>query len=213
MNPGNTFFFQKPLNAQSCFFQLRLGISLLDLFYDHYAVFIHRSDKIPAARGKEAAHKLQHIAFLAAGGFHDHDRPLCLRRNMQLFGAAVDIHKKQIIQQKVFDKIILIKPLFISDHQALKLKSRHLAHHIGIFPRTDHHQYIFGNLFVVYLKKLISGKLLAVRRRFDKISGGRLIIVFLRRGSRHFISVCIHHYEIHTGYCLKSLNRILQNLV
>ena len=54
---------------------------------------------------------------------------------MKLLRAAVDIHQQKVVQEQIFDEIVLVKTLLVCHHQILQLEGCHLSHHIGILPR------------------------------------------------------------------------------
>ena len=97
--------------------------------------------------------------------------------NMQLLRAAVNIHQQQIIQQQVFNKIVLIKSFFICDKKILNLKGRDLAYHVNIITFPIGKKYVFQLMFIKNLKKLISLHDLTVCRGFNK--GKYLLYVVL----------------------------------
>ena len=66
----------------------------------------------------------------AIGSFDQIGNPCGLDVNIQLLGPVIDIHQKQIVEKKIFYKIILVKPFFVGDKQTFNLKHRHLCHHI-----------------------------------------------------------------------------------
>lgn len=129
-----------------------------------------------------------------------------------LLGAAVNIYQKQVVQQQIFDKIILVKAFFVGDQQILDLESRHLADHIYILTGASGHQHIFQLLFIKNFKELISLYLLGIRRRGSKIHGSPGAAAHIR-GKGHLFSVYIHNTKFYPRNTLHSINRILQNLI
>ena len=55
---------------------------------------------------------------------------------MKLFGAIINIHQKEIIQQEILKEIISVKSLLIRNDQILQLAHRYLPYHIGVFARS-----------------------------------------------------------------------------
>ena len=83
---------------------------------------------------------------------------------MQFLGAVVDIHQQQIVQQQILDKVVLIKPLFISHQQVLNLKRRQFSNHIYVVAAALGQQNVLQLMFVKHFKKLIAMDDLAVSR-------------------------------------------------
>ena len=52
--------------------------------------------------------------------------------DMKLFRLIMDVHQKQIIQQKVLQEIILVIALLIGNRQIADLADCNLSYHIGI---------------------------------------------------------------------------------
>ena len=123
---------------------------------------------------------------------------------MKSLCVAVNINKKKVIQKKVFDEIIFIKSLFVSYGKALNLKSRHLAHKIGIIAVACANNNIFERLFVINLEILTALNFLAVCGRFDKFSYLRLEIDIAAHCGSDSLSLCIGNAQIHSGNALNT---------
>jgi len=76
--------------------------------------------------------------------------------NMQLFRAAVNIHQQQVIQQQIFDKVILIISFLIGNQKALNLECGNLADLIAGFVLPLHLNHILRHTVVINLKILIA---------------------------------------------------------
>ena len=155
-----SFFFQI-----ICHFHCKSGDFILravlaDIMHHDHIVFINLSHKIISCTSDIRAHHFQCIRIPPVLRFqnHRHTAGICL--NMKLFGAAVNIHQKKIIQQKIFDKIILIEPFLVCYQQTLHLKCDHFAQHVGIFTASRSNQNIFQLLIIIYFKILMSLNLL-----------------------------------------------------
>jgi hypothetical protein len=132
---------------------------------------------------------------------------------VQLLGAVVDIHQKQIVQQKILDEIVLVEPFLICGQKAGKLESRHLSHHIYIIAGPLCQQNIFQLVLVKYFKKLVAVDHLTVRRRSDK--GRHLTAAVLRLLFRRSQNLPFHiqDAQINPGNFPQSIDRVLKYLV
>ena len=117
---------------------------------------------------------------------------------MKLLGPAVNINQKKIVQQKVFNKIILIKALLICYQKILNLKSRYFSYCIDIFSRSLCSQDIFKLLFIKYLKVLTPPYFLGICRGFGKICRLRSPPGQTVHRSCYFLSIRIHNTEIYS---------------
>ena len=162
-------------------------------FHDDHVILIHCRDKIPVIITKYRTHLLQDVILPSRATFDNQDNSLRIHRNIELLRPAVNVHQKQVIQQQVFDKVILIEALFIRHKQVLNLECSHLSDHINIFTGAAYNQNIFQLLLVIDLKKLISLNLLAVCRGIHK--GSRLRQIFFQSVCcrRSGLSIHINH--------------------
>ena len=99
---------------------------------------------------------------------------------MQFFCTVVNIYQKKIVKQKIFDKVILVKPLLVCDKQVLE--RRELSDHIYIVVPSVCEKDVFKLVFVKNLEKLISLNDLTVGRRCYKRKHRILIIAVFRKG-------------------------------
>ena len=158
------FFLQRRNDALCHALQLCLWHFFQYLFDNDHAVFIHSGNEIAVSVAQTFSDHFHRIGIFSLARFNDHYGTRCFHLNTQLFGPAVNIYQKQVVQKQVFDKVVLIKPLFICNHQILDLKCCHFTDHIDILSGADSDQHIFCNLFIINLKELVFGNLLAVRR-------------------------------------------------
>ena len=73
---------------------------------------------------------VHHILFML--GLNQEYHALHIGFNMKLFRTVVNIHQKQVVQQKILDEIILVKPLLICYQKILDLETGNFTHHIDI---------------------------------------------------------------------------------
>ena len=132
---------------------------------------------------------------------------------MQFFGAVKNIHHEQVIQQKIFDKIILIIPLLICHQEALDLQNEHLTDRIHILRVPAYDNDILQLGIIVYFEKLTFMDHLAVRRRLDKTLSIRLKTGKIFRSGCQNISFRVHHTQIHLSNPIHTVYGILQNLI
>ncbi len=133
---------------------------------------------------------------------------------MQLFRAAVNIHQKQVVQQEVFDKIVLVIPLLICHQKALNLERRHLADLIAGFILALDLYHIFRHAVVINLKILIAQNQLAFRGRGDKIFHRVNLAsnhVFLCGGNH--LSFLLHNAQFLARDIFQPVDCALQNLI
>ena len=118
-------------------------------------------------------------------GLHQEDRPGHSYLHMELLGPVVDIHQEQIVQQKVLEEIVPVKPLLVCDDQVLQLAHRNLPHHVYILARPLRNQNIQQLALVHNLQQMMDPYHLAVRRRIreaaDQVRGN----LKLRGRGRH----------------------------
>ena len=208
----DSLFFQIGPQRLRRFVHLFQGVSVRELFYNNDIVFIYFRHEVLAVSPVVRSRQLQHIAVTAAGHLHNQNRSGNIRLNMQLFGTTVYVHKKQIIQKQILDKIILVKPLFISHQKILQLESRHLADGIDILRRAAGNQYIFQQLFIKNFKKLVPLYFLRIRRRSGKFHrcSGYAAHVNCRS---HLVAINIQDTKLHSSNSLQPINCVLQNLI
>lgn len=125
----------------------------------------------------------------------------------------IEVREKQIVKQQVLDKIILIKPFFISDQKILDLEGCNLSHHVYVIAPAVGKKHILQLMLVEDLKELIPLHYLAVRRGFDKRDYLFFIVLLFCECACERLPVCIHHTEINPRDSLQSFNCILKYLI
>ena len=121
---------------------------------------------------------------------------------MEFFCPVIDIHEQEIIEQKILDKIVLIKSFLICYQKVLNLKTGNFTHHIDIVAVSAGKKKIFQLMFIKYFKKLKSVHNLTVRRRLRKRLGWLGISVRLRKSRREYLSLQIDNAQIYPGNTL-----------
>ena len=132
---------------------------------------------------------------------------------MELLRPVVNIHKKKIVKKQVFNKVILIKPLFICHQQILDLECRKLSYHVHIIAAALCKQDVLKLVLVKYLEELIARNYLAVGRRIHKRKN-RTFILFriFKCGSQHF-SFNITDTKVNPRDFLQSVDVRLEDLI
>ena len=134
-------------------------------------------NEIPAAAAKTGPYQLKHVAVPVVLRLDQEDRPFHVHWNMQLFRTAVDIHQQEVIQQQVFNEVILVKPFLVGYQKRLDLEGCHFPDRIDILSGSPCHKDILQLRLVEYFEKLAALDLLAVRRGSGEIPC-RLCAVF-----------------------------------
>ena len=142
--------------------------------------------------------QLQDIVVTPVAGLHDHNDSGNIRLNMKLLGPAVNIDQQQVVQKKVLDKVILVKPLLIGNQQILNLERRHLSDDINILADTACHKYVFQLILVINFEILVSLNLLGIRRGSRKFHGCSCVVSHICRGGSR-LTVNIQDTQIHAG--------------
>ncbi len=118
---------------------------------------------------------------------------LCLRVYMKLLRAVIYVNKQKIVQQKIFYKVILVKPLLVRNDEILYLENGDLADHISVLAAPLHKKHILQLPVVQHLKKLTARYYLTVRGRHDKRKDRLLVTVRLRKAGRQNLTVRINY--------------------
>ena len=126
------------------------------------AAFIHSGNKIFGAGGKQCFQKLSGIQIFLLFGLNHVNNPACFHLNVKLFRPVVNIHQKKIVQKQILNKVIFVKTFFVCNDQILNLTDCYFSDHIGIFAGTSCHKYVFHNLIIKNLEKMIALDHLAV---------------------------------------------------
>ena len=206
-------FVQTAQDLRGNLFHLRIVVRRRQLLHNNDALFIDRRDKILRLIAEAHMHALQRGTVLLMIRLQNKNHPARLRLDMKLFRAVIDVDEKQVVEQKIFDKIVLIKALIVGDQQVLHLKRSHLSDHVGVVAASARQQDIFKLRIVVHLEKLVTLKLLAVRRGINKQHRRVHILPHLVKRRRQYISLRVDNPDIHSADLLDSLYRILQNLI
>ena len=213
MHLGHSLCIQHIQDRIGCLFQISIRLSRLYLPHKDNVFLIHSRDKVLGLCRKQASYGLQGVGILLIFRFNEEHHALYVCLDMELFGPVVNIHQEQVIQQKVFNKVVLIKPLFIGHQQILDLERRQLSHHVNIVAASLCKEDVFQLVLVKYLKKLIAGNHLTVCRRICKGKDGVLILFcLLKRGCQNF-SFHVADAEIDPGNFFQSVNVRLQDLI
>ena len=81
---------------------------------------------------------------------------------MEFLRPVVNIHQKKIVQKQILNKVIFVKTFFVCNDQILNLTDCYFSDHLGIFAGTSCHKYVFHNLIIKNLEKMIALDHLAV---------------------------------------------------
>ena len=163
----NAFLIQTFFNCSGIFINITICLVICDFLHYNNVILIYCCDEVFSILSEVLSDFLQNIGILSIWRFYDKNCAFYISLNMQFLGTAVNIYQKQIIQKE--DKVVLIKSLFVCDHQVLKLECCHLTYHICILACIIGNQYVFQLLVIINLKELTPLYLLAVCRRLHEL--------------------------------------------
>jgi len=136
--------------------QICSAVRIIHFFYYNDILLIHGSYKIFIFSFKNTTYLFKLIAFFIPVRLYNIYNSPDISFNMQLFGTIVNIYQQEIVQQKILDKIVLIKTFLVCNQKILDLKTCDLSDHIDIIAISICKQHIFQLMFIKYFKEMTS---------------------------------------------------------
>ena len=143
---------------------------------------------------------------------HQNDGAGNLIIDVQLSCAVVNVHKKEVVQEKILEEIIPVILLTVSDHQILYLADSNSCDHQRVISISDGSQDICSVFFVADFQQIMIADNLTVHGGFRK--SGNDIRSRNLRSLRHGKQTAVHvlHAELHLRNGGELLQATLNNL-